>query len=103
MKDKIAREDIRETDTHVIYEFTMVRHTQTSGKSVITKKEIFAHLLGLGHKIVLGATGRYKNSFNQTLSYQVSFEKAKKKRATPKKAASVKKAYTSVKVVPKVP
>ena len=78
MKDKISTESVKETDTHVIYEFTMVSHTPTSGKKVVTKEEIFAHLLGLGHKIVLGSKDRYKNSFNQTLSYQVSFEKAKK-------------------------
>lgn len=101
MKNKIKSDTIRETETHIIYEFNLAPHTTQGGKKVVTKQEIFAYLKSLGHKIVLGENGRYKNNYNQRLSYEVSFEKVKKKISTPKKVT--KKKSVPPTVVPKVP
>ena len=103
MKRAIKAENIRETGTHVIYEFSMVPHTIQEGKKVVTKKEIFSYLRGLGHKITLGTEQRYKNSYNQRLKYEVSFEKVKRSTSSPKKSTVAKKAPTPKSVVPKVP
>ena len=89
MKEKIASENIKETDTHVIFEFDMRPHEATVNKVVITDQEIYSYLLGKGYKILRsGATGRYCNRYNQQLHYEVQLAKETKPKPKASKGAT---------------